>query len=127
MPSGLFAGLSILYMLVVITLGIGIGRLIFEIIARLVCHRVENAIEKIVSSEVDDMSSASMVSNPRPDGIYGSLPWLSPAWQSTLVRSFKLSSDKCLEALLCLLICSAPRSEERLNEVWLIDRVNRKR
>lgn len=51
------------------------GDLFSEIIARFVCHRVENAIENIVSSEVDNIPSLSAVSNCRRAGIYGSLRW----------------------------------------------------
>lgn len=81
MPSGLLCGLgksfifaiAIFYMVVVRPLRVGILRLDFDIVARFVCHRVENAIEKIVSSDVDDIPFASMVSNTSNSGIYGSL------------------------------------------------------
>lgn len=81
MSSGLLSGLgksfffafAIFYMVFVRPLGGGILRFAFDIVARFVCHRVENAIENIVSSDVDDIPFASMVSNTSDSGIYGSL------------------------------------------------------
>jgi len=81
MSSGLFSGpgksfflaFAIFYMVVVRPLRVRVLQFTFDIVARFVCHRVENAIEKIVSLNVDDIPFASMVSNTSNSGIYGSL------------------------------------------------------